>query len=66
MVIMLSGIRAGHEFRTPRFKTKRDRRQAVRFTANARWSITSGRARLRRHPSHGDLDRLTSGGANHN
>ncbi|MFF4536109.1 RNA-guided endonuclease InsQ/TnpB family protein [Streptomyces aureus] len=26
----------------PRFKSKRDNRQAVRFTANARWSITSG------------------------
>ncbi|MFJ8996393.1 RNA-guided endonuclease InsQ/TnpB family protein [Streptomyces sp. NPDC102279] len=27
----------------PRFKSKRDNRQAVRFTANARWSLTSGR-----------------------
>ncbi|MBD3143153.1 RNA-guided endonuclease InsQ/TnpB family protein [Microbispora bryophytorum] len=26
----------------PRFKSKRDNRQAVRFTANARWSITPG------------------------
>ncbi|MGW1965046.1 RNA-guided endonuclease InsQ/TnpB family protein [Streptomyces sp. NPDC001935] len=26
----------------PRFKSKRDNRQAVRFTANARWSLTSG------------------------
>ncbi|MGV9339316.1 RNA-guided endonuclease InsQ/TnpB family protein [Streptomyces sp. NPDC003688] len=26
----------------PRYKSKRDTRQAVRFTANARWSITSG------------------------
>ncbi|MEU3794009.1 RNA-guided endonuclease InsQ/TnpB family protein [Streptomyces fructofermentans] len=26
----------------PRFKSKRDNRQAVRFTANARWSLTPG------------------------
>ncbi len=26
----------------PRYKSKRDTRQAVRFTANARWSITTG------------------------
>ncbi|MGW3106906.1 RNA-guided endonuclease InsQ/TnpB family protein [Streptomyces sp. NPDC001100] len=26
----------------PRFKSRRDNRQAVRFTANARWSITPG------------------------
>ena len=26
----------------PRFKSKRDSRQAVRFTANARWKITAG------------------------
>ncbi|NVI85918.1 RNA-guided endonuclease TnpB family protein [Actinomadura sp. BRA 177] len=26
----------------PRFKSRKDRRQAVRFTANARWSITPG------------------------
>ncbi|MFE5915341.1 RNA-guided endonuclease InsQ/TnpB family protein, partial [Streptomyces wedmorensis] len=26
----------------PRFKSKRDNRQAVRFTANARWRITPG------------------------
>ncbi|MCQ8191339.1 RNA-guided endonuclease InsQ/TnpB family protein [Streptomyces rugosispiralis] len=26
----------------PRFKSKRDQRQSVRFTANARWSITAG------------------------
>jgi putative transposase len=27
---------------TPRFKSRKDRRQAIRFTANARWSITPG------------------------
>ncbi|MFD8079615.1 RNA-guided endonuclease InsQ/TnpB family protein [Streptomyces sp. NPDC059718] len=37
----------------PRFKSKRDTRQAVRFTANARWSITEG-GRLRL-PKIGDL-----------
>ncbi|TDC97293.1 RNA-guided endonuclease TnpB family protein [Actinomadura sp. 7K507] len=26
----------------PRFKSRKDRRQAIRFTANARWSITEG------------------------
>jgi putative transposase len=26
----------------PRFKSRKDRRQSVRFTANARWSITGG------------------------
>ncbi|MFG2428108.1 RNA-guided endonuclease InsQ/TnpB family protein [Streptomyces sp. NPDC048590] len=37
----------------PRFKSKRDNRQSVRFTANARWSITTG-GRLRL-PKIGDL-----------
>ncbi len=37
----------------PRFKSKRDNRQAVRFTANARWSLTpGGKLRL---PKIGDL-----------
>ncbi|MGW1681339.1 RNA-guided endonuclease InsQ/TnpB family protein [Saccharopolyspora sp. NPDC002376] len=38
----LSGKRTGRKVGVPRFKSKRDRRQAVRFTANARWSITPG------------------------
>ncbi|MEV0703816.1 RNA-guided endonuclease TnpB family protein [Saccharopolyspora sp. NPDC050389] len=38
----LSGTRRGRAIGAPRFKTRRDRRQAVRFTANARWSITPG------------------------
>ncbi|AJF63494.1 RNA-guided endonuclease InsQ/TnpB family protein [Streptomyces vietnamensis] len=29
---------------TPRFKSRKDNRQAVRFTANARWKITAGGA----------------------
>ncbi|MEU5158170.1 RNA-guided endonuclease TnpB family protein [Streptomyces sp. NPDC020875] len=37
----------------PRFKSRRDTRQSVRFTANARWSITSGRKL--RLPKIGDL-----------
>ncbi len=37
----------------PRYKSKRDTRQSVRFTANARWSITTG-GKLRL-PKIGDL-----------
>ncbi|MFD6415322.1 RNA-guided endonuclease InsQ/TnpB family protein [Streptomyces sp. NPDC060194] len=37
----------------PRYKSRRDTRQSVRFTANARWSITSG-GKLRL-PKIGDL-----------
>ena len=38
----------------PRFKSRKDRRQAVRFTANARWKITpDGRLRL---PKIGDVE----------
>ncbi|MFD8078162.1 RNA-guided endonuclease InsQ/TnpB family protein [Streptomyces sp. NPDC059718] len=37
----------------PRYKSKRDTRQAVRFTANARWSITPGKKL--RLPKIGDL-----------
>jgi putative transposase len=37
----------------PRFKSRRDNRQSVRFTANARWSITTGGSL--RLPKIGDL-----------
>ncbi|MFC5891069.1 RNA-guided endonuclease InsQ/TnpB family protein [Kitasatospora aburaviensis] len=37
----------------PRFKSRKDTRQAVRFTANARWSVTPGRKL--RLPKIGDL-----------
>ncbi|SCE09715.1 RNA-guided endonuclease InsQ/TnpB family protein [Streptomyces sp. PpalLS-921] len=37
----------------PRYKSRKDTRQAVRFTANARWSITPGRKL--RLPKIGDL-----------
>jgi putative transposase len=36
----LSARREGRRVGEPRFKSKRDGRQAVRFTANARWSVT--------------------------
>ncbi|WP_030411375.1 RNA-guided endonuclease InsQ/TnpB family protein [Streptomyces sp. NRRL S-1448] len=38
----LKGTRKGPKIAEPRFKSKRDNRQSVRFTANARWSITPG------------------------
>ncbi|MGW1544781.1 RNA-guided endonuclease InsQ/TnpB family protein [Streptomyces sp. NPDC002309] len=43
----LKGTRKGPKLGPPRFKTRRDRRQSIRFTANARWKITdSGRLAL--------------------
>ncbi|MFE2520681.1 helix-turn-helix domain-containing protein [Streptomyces mirabilis] len=36
----LKGARPGVRVGAPRFKSKRDARQAIRFTANARWKIT--------------------------
>ncbi|MFD9285536.1 RNA-guided endonuclease InsQ/TnpB family protein [Streptomyces mirabilis] len=41
----LKGSRQGARVGAPRFKSKRDARQAIRFTANARWKIT-GAGRL--------------------
>ncbi|MDH6114515.1 MULTISPECIES: RNA-guided endonuclease InsQ/TnpB family protein [unclassified Kitasatospora] len=38
----LKGTRKGPKIKPPRFKSRKDNRQAVRFTANARWSITEG------------------------
>ncbi|MGI5405490.1 RNA-guided endonuclease InsQ/TnpB family protein [Streptomyces chartreusis] len=38
----LKKTRKGPKAAAPRFKSKKDNRQAVRFTANARWSITTG------------------------
>lgn len=37
----IKGARKGPKASEPRFKSKRDSRQAVRFTANAKWSITA-------------------------
>ncbi|MFI6153439.1 RNA-guided endonuclease InsQ/TnpB family protein [Kitasatospora sp. NPDC051170] len=39
----LDGLKGGgSKMGPPRFKSKRDTRQAIRFTANARWRITPG------------------------
>ncbi|MEU1558465.1 transposase, partial [Streptomyces scabiei] len=43
----LKGARKGRKIGSPRFKSRKDARQSIRFTANARWSITgSGRLNL--------------------
>ncbi|NUP19403.1 MAG: IS200/IS605 family element transposase accessory protein TnpB [Streptomyces sp.] len=43
----LKGDRKGPKVGAPRFKSRKDKRQSIRFTANARWSITdSGRLNL--------------------
>ncbi|MER6417139.1 RNA-guided endonuclease TnpB family protein, partial [Streptomyces humidus] len=43
----LKGARKGPRTGPPRFKSRKDARQSIRFTANARWSITgSGRLNL--------------------
>ncbi|WP_330301849.1 MULTISPECIES: RNA-guided endonuclease InsQ/TnpB family protein [unclassified Streptomyces] len=43
----LKGERRGAKMGAPRFKSRKDRRQSIRFTANARWSITdNGRLNL--------------------
>ncbi|MEI5525765.1 RNA-guided endonuclease TnpB family protein [Streptomyces brasiliscabiei] len=43
----LKGTRKGPRLGAPRLKSRKDARQSVRFTANARWSITdSGRLNL--------------------
>ncbi|MGP3736216.1 RNA-guided endonuclease InsQ/TnpB family protein [Streptomyces sp. GDS52] len=38
----LNGTRKGPRIGPPRFKSRRDVRQSIRFTANARWKITDG------------------------
>lgn len=38
----LKGSRKGPRVGPPRFKSRKDARQPVRFTANARWTITDG------------------------
>ncbi|MHB9848773.1 RNA-guided endonuclease InsQ/TnpB family protein [Streptomyces krungchingensis] len=43
----LKGGRKGPRMGAPHFKSRKDKRQSIRFTANARWSITdSGRLNL--------------------
>ncbi|GAA2478946.1 hypothetical protein GCM10010276_14300 [Streptomyces longisporus] len=39
----LKGTRKGPKLGAPRFKSRKDARQSIRFTANARWSITDAR-----------------------
>jgi IS605 OrfB family transposase len=50
----LSGRRKGPKVGAPRFRSRRDHRQAIRFTRNARFSVTSG-GRLRL-PKVGDVE----------
>ncbi|MGW2788063.1 RNA-guided endonuclease InsQ/TnpB family protein, partial [Streptomyces populi] len=38
----LKGTRKGPRSGPPRFKSRKDARRSIRFTANARWSVTSG------------------------
>lgn len=38
----LKGARKGPRLGPPRFKSRKDQRQSIRFTANARWKITDG------------------------
>ncbi|MFJ4427105.1 RNA-guided endonuclease InsQ/TnpB family protein [Streptomyces bobili] len=43
----LKGERKGAKTSAPRFKSRKDNRQSIRFTTNARWSVTdSGRLNL--------------------
>ncbi|MDX3645578.1 RNA-guided endonuclease TnpB family protein [Streptomyces sp. MB09-02B] len=43
----LKGTRKGPKIGPPRFKSRKDNRQSIRFTANARWNVTgSGRLNL--------------------
>jgi putative transposase len=38
----VTGKRKGRKVAPPRFRSRKDRRQAIRFTANARFSVTAG------------------------
>ncbi|WP_339154302.1 transposase [Actinomadura luteofluorescens] len=49
----VSGRRKGRVVAAPRYRSRKDRRQAIRFTRNARWKITAG-GRLRL-PKIGDV-----------
>ncbi|MFD0534450.1 RNA-guided endonuclease InsQ/TnpB family protein [Actinomadura luteofluorescens] len=49
----VSGGRKGRVVAAPRYRSRKDRRQAIRFTRNARWKITAG-GRLRL-PKVGDV-----------
>ncbi|MEZ5149620.1 RNA-guided endonuclease InsQ/TnpB family protein [Rhodococcus zopfii] len=49
----LSGKRRGRRVGAPRFRSRRDNRQAIRFTRNARFAVTDGR--MLRLPKIGDV-----------
>lgn len=50
----ITGMRKGPKVAPPRFRSRKNRRQAIRFTANARFAITaSGKLRL---PKIGDIE----------
>jgi len=50
----ISGKRKGRKVAPPRFRSRKDNRQAIRFTANARFKVLdNGRLRL---PKIGDLE----------
>jgi putative transposase len=50
----VTGTRKGRKVASPRFRSRKDNRQAIRFTRNARFAVLSnGRLRL---PKIGDLD----------
>src|SRR5262249_55558442 len=50
----VTGRRKGPKVAPPRFRSRKDRRQAIRFTANARFAITAG-GKLRL-PKIGDIE----------
>jgi putative transposase len=50
----VTGKRKGPKVAPPRFRSRKDRRQSVRFTGNSRWKITAG-GRLRL-PKIGDIE----------
>jgi putative transposase len=50
----ISGMRKGRRLASPRFRSRKDNRQAIRFTANARFKVLdNGRLRL---PKIGDVE----------
>jgi transposase len=58
-VASLSGKRKGPKIAPPRFRSRKDRRQAIRFTRNARFALTpAGKLRL---PKIGDIEVRWSG-----
>src|ERR1035437_1489984 len=56
----VAGTRKGPRVAPPRFRSRKDHRQAIRFTRNARFAVTAGR-KLRR-PRRGDVEVCCSRG----